>query len=152
MHFGLWAPSCVRFIVSLFNWNEDKYASYIEHEMSNMIPVTYIGSLIALTIDSNRNPDLQSYLELFMYALFYVGAAFFVELTTGVGAIRHLDPNYPYADPLLLPSIGYYFGWWEHVDHISAKLNHYDDGESGTDDLPFQNDPSIRDDIIIDNF
>ena len=64
MHFGLWAPSCVRFIVSLFNWNEDKYASYIEHEMSNMIPVIYIGSLIALTIDSNRNPDLQSYLEL----------------------------------------------------------------------------------------
>ena len=70
-----------------------------------------------------------------------------MEATTGEGAIMHLDPDYPYDDGLLMPSLLYVFGLLEHTKRLTIK--ELEDAEARE---PFKNDSSVNDDVVIDNF
>ena len=70
-----------------------------------------------------------------------------MEATTGEGAIMHLDPDYPYNDGLLMPSLFYVFGILDHTKRLTIK-----EIEDASAREPFQNDDSVNDDVVIDNF
>ena len=117
-HAGLWGLSTLMFGVTPFFFKSAVYAWFIEHVMSNTIWLVYIGSIAALTTDANNAGDTQGYLELLVYSLFFGGAAFYMELIKGVGAIKHLDEDYPYPnDKILWPSLFYYFGMAHHLEN-----------------------------------
>ena len=82
-----------------------------------------------------------------IYALMFPGAFLFMEMIHGVGALKFLDQNYPYNDELLLPSLMYKFGLAEHNESIHGGIQGVD--PNGT---PFTSDPSIDDDVVIDDF
>lgn len=69
-----------------------------------------------------------------------------MEMIHGVGALKFLDPNYPYNDVLLLPSLMYKFGLAEHTDRM------HNDIQGVNPAIPFTSDPSIDDDVVIDDF
>ena len=123
------------------------YAHYIEHWMSNLMPLVYILSMIALSLDANDAGDAQGFLEMAFYALMFPGAFLFMELTHGVGALKYLDRNYPYNDTLLLPSLFYRLGLVEHRDRMHNDIEGVDPSA-----VPFESDPTINDDVIIDDF
>ena len=101
-------------MISRFGLLEKYYAYWIKNIISNMAPLVYLGSIIALSIDAADTGDKQGFIEMAMYAVFFGIALYFVELTHGVGAIRGADPSYPYVDKLLIPSFFYTFGIVEH--------------------------------------
>ena len=72
-----------------------------------------------------------------MYVFFYCGASLFMEVTHGMGAIKHLTPYYPYNDKLLLPSSLYILGMLEHQDSITAVLEYEQNGTGVDPDEPF---------------
>jgi len=134
MHSAFWGISTALFGLHLiFDWADKYYAFYIEHILSNVNWIAYIGSLIILSIDSRRTGDIQSYLEMAIYALLFTGAFWLVEMVNGVKALQRLDRMYPYNDVLLLPSLGYTFGWFTHTPR---QTGYSEDGE------PFESDPS----------
>ena len=150
-HAGLWGASVLLFALSYlpFTAMKEIYAVFIEHVMSNSIWIIYIGSVVLLSLDAYNASDIQAYLELLVYTLFFSGFALFIEMITGIGAIKRLDRFYPYYDTLLLPSIGYILGFFTHVDSIQIALEVDDDDVFTPSDIPFESDPTIEDDIII---
>ena len=80
--------------------------------------IVYLGTIVALSIDGAINNDLQSFLEMALYAMMFGLGAYFMELMEGMGAIRHLNHDYPHADQVLIPSILYMLGVFEHRMHI----------------------------------
>ena len=123
------------------------YATYIEHWMSNLMPIIYLFSMIALSLDASDSGDAQGYLEMMFYALMFPGAFYFMELIHGVGALKYLVRNYPYNDRLLLPSLLYRFGLAEHTPRMHESIIGVDPSA-----VPFESDPTSADDIVIDDF
>lgn len=152
-HVSLWGLSTLMFGVTLTGFAKNIYAFFIEHVMSNMIWVVYFGSIAALSFDANNAGDSQSYLELLVYALFFGGAALYMELIHGMGAIKHLDQDYPYPnDTIMWPSLFYVFGLIEHLEYKPAEFDIEDDGAFSISDLPFVSDPTQEEDIILNDF
>ena len=134
MHTFFWGVSNLLFGFHLmFDWADKYYAFYIEHILSNVNWIAYIGSFIVLLIDGKMNGDVQSYLEMAIYVFLFTGAFWYVEMVNGVRALQRLDRMYPYNDVLLLPSLGYKLGLFTHTPRQI--------GYGDTSD-PFESDPS----------
>ena len=149
-HASLWGMSTLLFVVSYFGAFKSFKVSFIEHVISNLNWMVYLGTIVALTIDGAQANDSQSYYEMAVYAMIFGGGAFTLELINGMGAIKYLDPDYPYDDLVLLPSIFYTLGFAEHTWAFPAH------GKGGqpiqiSDDI--QSSPSQEDDeVILDDF
>ena len=148
VHSSVWGLSFMLFGFSFFGVFQGIYASYIEHGISNLNVLVYVGTIIALTVDGILNNDLQSFLEMSIYSLMFGLGCYLTELMEGVDAIRHLNPEYPYADFTLVPSILYWLGVFEHKKHIVVlpEISSEEPFE------PIESDPSAENDIIIDDF
>ena len=122
MHSTFGGLSVMFFGLSMAGVLRGVYKSYIEYWMSNLMPAIYLFSLIGLTVDAAGTSDAQGFLETVIYALMFPGAFLFMEMIHGVGALKFLDPNYPYNDELLLPSLMYKFGLAEHTDRMHTGI------------------------------
>ena len=80
----------------------------------------------------------------------FPGAMLLMEMTHGVGALKYLDRTYPYNDTLLLPSLMYRWGFAEHTDRMHSDILDFDEIDPNA--VPFESDPSIADDVVIDDF
>ena len=149
-HAGLWGLSTLLFGVTLTGFAETIYAWFIEHVMSNMIWVVYIGSIVALFTDAENADDTQGFIELAAYVLIFGGAALYMELIHGMGAIKHLDPENQNPAMILWPSLLYLVGVIGHHENEPAEINIEDDGVLDIEDddvfsqadLPFVSDPT----------
>ena len=119
-HSSLWGTSTFFFILYWLDWLKGWYASYILHNISNLNYLVYIGGMIALADDAAEADDLQGWLELTVYAIFFAGGAYFMESITGTSAVRHLDPDHPYDDAILMPSLFYWVGLLEHTKRLTV--------------------------------
>ena len=146
-HLYLWGTSFAFFIFYLIGWLEEWYAWYIAHWISNVGFVVYIYGLVSLGLDASQSEDTQGFLEFVVYGILFASAGWFMEATTGESAIMHLDPDYPYNDGLLMPSLFYIVGILDHTKRLTIK-----EIEDGSAREPFENDGSIDDDVVIDNF
>ena len=107
LHSSLWGWSTFFFVLYWLDWLKGWYASYIIHVISNFNYLVYLFGMVILGIDAAEADDMQGWLELTVYAVFFAGGAWFMETITGASAIRHLDHEYPYQDTLLMPSLFY---------------------------------------------
>ena len=146
IHASVWGLSTLLFLFAFFGVFERLYASYIEHGISNLNVIVHIGTILALTVDGARQSDVQSFLEMALYAMLFGLGFYFIELMEGMGAIRHLYPEYPHGDIVLLPSILYMLGVIDHLEHKNVRKMREELSE------PVVSDPSQEDDIIIDDF
>ena len=71
--------------------------------------------MVTMSINGWRSSDLQSFLEITIYVLVFALGAYYLESIKGLDAIRHLNPEYPYEDKFLLPSLFYLLGFFEHA-------------------------------------
>ena len=51
VHASLWGTSCVLFVTSFFGILKTTYSHYIEHVISNLNYLVYLGTIVALSID-----------------------------------------------------------------------------------------------------
>ena len=119
MHYSLWGATTFLFFLHLAtDWADLFYAFHIEHILSNLNWLAYSGGLVLLSVEAFQSGDFQGYLEMTIYGLFFVCGIFVVELMSGVKAIQILNPEYPYDDVLLLPSLWYLLGWTTHTNRL----------------------------------
>ena len=78
-------------LTRFFNWFKPYYRYYIEHSISNLNYLVYLGSIVFLTIDAIQAQDIQGVLELGIYTMMFGAGSFLMELTHGVGAMKNLD-------------------------------------------------------------
>ncbi len=126
-HAGVWGVSTLLWTLSMFGVLNGVYAMYIEYGIANVNWIVYLGGLIALSIDAGIAGDAQGFLEMAFYAVVFTGGAWIIEMFFGTGAIKYLDPEYPYYDSLLLPSWMYLF-----IEHEEPLLD-YENVENDSD-------------------
>jgi len=80
-----------------------------------------------------------------LYTLLFGLGSYLTELMNGMGAIKYLDPAYPYHDLVLWPSLFYFLGFFEHTTPLPMNMEK-------NEDHPLESDPSHAEDIIIDDF
>ena len=95
----------------------------------------YFLSLNAILASALTQNDFWSWLSFVGYSLTAFGLLS-AEYEYGTEAIRYLNNDY-YKDPRLIPSFFYLIGWAKHQE---------------TDSFTFDQDPSIIDDMPIDQF
>mmetsp|Transcript_5742 Transcript_5742/g.7743 ORF Transcript_5742/g.7743 Transcript_5742/m.7743 type:complete len:271 (+) Transcript_5742:72-884(+) len=121
VHASLWGTSTLMFVLSFLGLFETSFAYFIEHGISNLNFLVYIGTVVGLSMDGAKAGDGQAYFEMALYAMMFGGVAYIMELLNGVGGIKYLRPDYPYDDLVLLPSIFYSMGIFEHRMHMPIR-------------------------------
>ena len=79
-----------------------------------------------------------------IYAFLFTAAAWLIEIVHGTGSIKYLNPDWRYADLILLPSWLYLF-----IEHEKSFLN-YDEIDANPN--PYKADPSQKEDEAIEEF
>ena len=51
VHASLWGTSCLLFVISFFGLFKTLYSHFIEHVISNLNYLIYLGTIVALSID-----------------------------------------------------------------------------------------------------
>jgi len=134
LHASFWTWLTLMFGLFMWQgWFKRWIQFYIEHIISNFNWLVYFFSANALLASALTQNDLGSWMSFVSYSFiaYYLWRA---EYEFGTEAIRYLNNDY-YKDPKLLPSILYLLGMREH------KV---------TDELTYETDPSVIDDIPID--
>ena len=109
----VWGPMFLLGLFSLSDLMMVPTALYIEHMLSNLyIPAFIYGfyHMFALLVDRGDKIDKWG-LAGYLFVAFTLGG---VQFSLGTEAMDHLNPNLPYRDYVLAPSIFYIFGWITH--------------------------------------
>ena len=148
VHSIVWGPGLLLFTLSFFGQTmASVYRYYMEYILSNLNYLSYLAGIVILSVSSD-DAGLAGFFELLTYSLVAAGVIFFVELVMGVKSLQALDRSYPWDDVLLLPQLFYSFGWLTHRPRGHNKTFY----EHEEEPFEFENDPSVQNDIPIDDF
>ena len=140
IHTNVYEPlNVLSFFFLRWGWFPRVTKFWIRHVISNMSIAIYLWSMTSLMAAIVTDHTIGSWVSFLGYGA--VGLYFLnIEMNLGTDAIRAVDPTY-FKDELLLPSILY----------LLRIVKHKTESET-TDEFDFESDPSMADDIPIEEF